>query len=164
MKTEAKDYWKHFKAASCSVSLEGAPKEAVFAELVENFEKARQLTADQREAALAALIAREALASTGVGQNVAIPHVKLVGLEEAIFSLSIHRRGLDWNSLDGAPVTLLFTVLRPERPSARYHPERHLDVMRWISTLGRDADFRRFAMAVTTKKELVELLREKSEA
>jgi mannitol/fructose-specific phosphotransferase system IIA component (Ntr-type) len=164
MKTEAKDYWKHFKAASCCVSLEGTTKEAVFAELVENFEKARQLTADQREAALEALIAREALASTGVGQNVAIPHVKLVGLEEAIFSLSTHRRGLDWNSVDGAPVTLLFTVLRPERPSARYQPERHLDVMRWISTLGRDADFRRFAMAVTTKKELVELLREKSEA
>ena len=164
MKTEAKDYWKHFKPASCSVTLTGTTQEAVFTELVENFEKANQLSPDQRGPALKALLEREALASTGVGQHVAIPHVKLVGLEEAIFSLSIHPRGLDWKSLDGAPVNLLFTVLRPDRSSERYLPERHLDVMRWISNLGRDADFRRFAMAVTTKKALVELLREKSEA
>jgi len=53
-------------------------------------------------------------------------------------------------------------VLRPERQGARYNPEKHLDMMRWISHLGRDADFRRFATGVTTKKGLVDLLREMS--
>jgi len=97
-----------------------------------------------------------------VGQRVAIPHVKLAGLEEALFSLSLIPTGIDWEALDGESVTIVFTVLRPERPSPRYNPERHLDMMRWISTLGRDADFRRFAMGVTTKKALVDLLREMS--
>ncbi len=162
MQTEARDYWKLFKPAACSVRLAGGTKSDVFAELVENFVRARVLAEDLRASALRALLEREALASTGVGQRVAIPHVKLPGLEEALFSLSVHPSGVDWNSLDGEPVTILFTVLRPEHPSDRYRPERHLDMMRWISQLGRDADFRRFVVGVSTKKALVDLLREMS--
>ena len=162
MVPEPKEYWKLFKPAACSLRLVGASKEEVFTELVDNFVKAKLLGANLRAGALRALLEREALASTGVGQRVAIPHVKLAGLDEALFSLSVHPQGIDWDSLDGEPVTLLFTVLRPERASERYDPERHLDMMRWISHLGRDADFRRFALGVETKKELVDLLREKS--
>jgi PTS system nitrogen regulatory IIA component len=162
MQTEARDYWKLFKPSACSLRLEGESKEAVFAELVENFVKAKLLDVSLASQARRALFEREALASTGVGQRVAIPHVKLVGLEEAIFSLSLHPRGIEWSALDGDPVTILFTVLRPEKKSGRYDPERHLDMMRWISQLSRDADFRRFALGVTTKKALVDLLREMS--
>jgi mannitol/fructose-specific phosphotransferase system IIA component (Ntr-type) len=162
MQTEAKEYWKLFRPAACSLKLVGKTKEQVFAELVDNFVKAKSLAEGLRDPALRALVEREGLASTGVGQRVAIPHVKLAGLEEPIFSLSLHARGIEWASLDGEPVTILFTVLRPERPGARYNPERHLEMMRWISQLGRDADFRRFAAAATTKKELVDLLREMS--
>jgi len=163
VQTEAKDYWKLFKPAACSVTLKGTTQEQVFEELIDNFVKAKLLALQLRGAALRALVEREAMASTSVGQRVAIPHVKLVGIREPIFSLSIHPRGLEWSSLDGAPVSILFTVLRPERAGERYDPERHLDMMRWISTLGRDADFRRFALGVSTKKALVDLLREKSE-
>lgn len=158
----ATDYWKLFKPAACSVELAGATREEVFAELIENFVKAKCLAAGMEKAALKALLEREAMASTGVGQRVAIPHVKLPGLEEAIFSLSLHARGLDWGAIDGQPVSIFFTVLRPEKAGARHQPEKHLDMMRWISQLGRDADFRRFALAVTTKKALVDLLREMS--
>lgn len=160
MQAEAKEYWKLFKPAVCSLKLVGNSKEEVFAELVENFVKAKCLEESLADSARRALLAREALASTGVGQNVAIPHVKLVGIDEPIFSLSLHPAGIEWSSLDGQPVTILFTVLRPERAGVRYDPERHLDMMRWISHLGREADFRRFALGVTTKKALVDLLKE----
>jgi len=162
MQIEAKEYWKLFKPAACALKLAGTSKEEVFQELVGNFVKAKCLPPSLEGAALRALIERENLASTGVGQHVAIPHVKLAGLQEAIFSLSLHPEGIEWAALDGQPVTILFTVLRPEKASARYNPEKHLDMMRWISHLGRDADFRRFALAVSTKKELVDLLREMS--
>ena len=158
----ATDYWKLFKPAACSVELAGATREEVFAQLVENFVQAKCLAAGQQKAALKALLERETVASTGVGQRVAIPHVKLAGLEEALFSLSLHRGGIEWGAIDGQPVSIFFTVLRPEKAGARHQPERHLDMMRWISQLGRDADFRRFAQAVTTKKALVDLLREMS--
>jgi mannitol/fructose-specific phosphotransferase system IIA component (Ntr-type) len=156
------DYWKLFKPAACSTELAGGSREEVFAELIDNFVKAKCLAATQQKAALKALLERETLASTGVGQRVAIPHVKLAGLDEALFSFSLHRTGIEWGAIDGQPVSIFFTVLRPEKASARHQPERHLDMMRWISQLGRDADFRRFALAVTTKKALVDLLREMS--
>ena len=162
MQIEAKEYWRLFKPAACSLKLAGTSRPQVFAEIVDNLVKARLLEAKLRGAAERALVERETLASTGIGQGVAIPHVKLAGIEEALFSLSLVPQGIGWASLDGQDVSILFTVLRPERGSARYHPERHLDMMRWISQLGRDPDFRRFALGVTTKKGLVDLLREMS--
>jgi mannitol/fructose-specific phosphotransferase system IIA component (Ntr-type) len=162
MQTEAKDYWRLFKPAACNLALSGNTKAEIFTELVDGLVKTKCLDKSLRVSAQRALLERENLASTGVGQRVAIPHVKLAGLEEALFSLSLIPTGIDWEALDGESVTIVFTVLRPERPSPRYNPERHLDMMRWISTLGRDADFRRFAMGVTTKKALVDLLREMS--
>jgi len=162
MQTEAKDYWRLFKPAACSLRLAGATREQVFAEIAGNLVKAKCLEERLRAAAQKALLEREAVASTGIGQGVAIPHVKLAGLEEAVFSLSLVPQGIEWAALDGQPVVLLFTVLRPERAGARHDPQRHLDMMRWISQLGRHPDFRRFALGVDTKKDLVDLLREMS--
>ena len=162
MRTEAKDYWKLFKPSACHLQLKGQDKSTVFEEIITNFIKAGALDESHKESALQALVEREELASTGVGQNVAIPHVKLPGLEEAVVGLGIHPTGCEWSSLDGEPVTILFTVLRPEQPGEKHDPDRHLDMMRWISSLGREADFRRFALDCTTKKALVDLLQEMS--
>ncbi len=162
MQTQAKDYWKLFKPSACNLRLKGANQEAVFEELVENFVKAKLLSESLRRSAVQAYLERENLASTGVGQSVAIPHVKLLGIEEAVFGLSLHPAGVNWSALDGAPVHLFFAVLRPARPSDRFDPDRHLDMMRWISSLVREADFRRFARQVSKRSDLVELLREMS--
>lgn len=163
MQIQAKEYWRLFKPSACSIHLKGATQEEVIDELVGNFIRAKLLPEDLRPSAVRALLEREALASTGVGQNVAIPHVKLKGIDEAIVSLSLHPTGVEWASLDGEPVQIFFAVVRPDRPGSRFDPERHLDMMRWISQLGREADFRRFALGVSNRTELVELLKEKSE-
>lgn len=159
MRTEAKDYWKLFRPSACVLQLKGQERSQVFEEIISNFIKAKVLDEGLRAAALQALVEREELASTGVGKNVAIPHVKLAGLEEAVVGLAIHPEGVEWSSLDGSAVKILFTVLRPERESERYDPERHLDMMRWISSLGRAGDFRSFALNCPTKKALVDLLK-----
>lgn len=162
MHAPAKDYWKLFKPAACSIKLKGDTQEAVFGELVTNLIRGKVLAPELSEPAVAALLERERLASTGIGQHVAIPHVKLAGLEEAAMSLSIHPDGVEWASLDGEPVNILFTVLRPERAGERHDPDRHLDMMRWVSKLGRQSDFRRFSMNVANRTELVALLKEMS--
>ena len=162
MPIATKDYWKYFKPSACSLRLKGSTKDGVFEEILENLVKAKELDETLRAPALAALLEREGLASTGVGQRVAIPHVKLRGIEEAIFSLSVHPVGVDWNALDREPVSVFFAVLRPEMPSARHDPERHLELMRWISRICRASDFRRFVVRVETKTALVDLLKEMS--
>jgi len=162
MKIEAKEYWKYFRPAACNLRLKGGTREEVFQEVIGTFIQAKLLSESLEEAALKALVAREELASTGVGRNVAIPHVKLAGIDQALVSLSLHPEGVDWSSLDGEPAHIFFTVLRPEEPGAGFDQERHLDMMRWISQLGREPDFRRFAMEVTTRTALVDLLKEMS--
>lgn len=160
MKTEAADYWKLFKPSACNVKLKANAQADVFAEIVDNLVKSKALDSSLRDAAVEALVQREELASTGIGQTVAIPHVKIEGLDEAVVSLSVHVTGIEWSSLDGLPVHLLFTVLRPSQAGPKHDPERHLEMMRWISQIGQEPDFRRFALAVGTRTELVDLLKE----
>lgn len=160
MRVQAKDYWKLFKPSACALKLKGTTPEEVFAEITLNMVRSKSLREDQVPAAMKALTDRENIASTGVGMNVAIPHVKLAGLEQPIFSASIHPTGVDWNALDGEPAHLIFVVLRPERAGSQFDPDSHLQVMQWIATLNREPDFRRFALEVSTRTELVELLRE----
>ena len=156
------NHWKQFKPKACSVHLRATTKEQALAEVVENMVQAEVLLRTLASEALVALLERERAASTGVGMSVAVPHVKLAGLDRAVCTLSVHRQGLAWDAVDGAPVHLLFTVLRPDKKSTLHDPERHLDLMRWIARLGRDGDFRRFAVRVKTKTELVDLLKEMS--
>jgi mannitol/fructose-specific phosphotransferase system IIA component (Ntr-type) len=108
------------------------------------------------------LIERETVATTGVGHNIAIPHVKLAGLEQAVASLCVHPAGVEWAAVDGEPVHVLFTVLRPDKAGNLHDPERHLEMMRWVARLARERDFRQFALQVRTRTELVDLLKEMS--
>lgn len=155
-------FWKQFKAKSCSVKLKGTTKDEALAELVDNLIAGESLPAELRDDAVAALVERERSGSTGVGMHVAIPHVKLKRLERVACSVSIAPAGLEWQAIDGAPVHIVFAVLRPEKVGPQHDPEKHLEMMRWIARLSRDGDFRRFALAVKTKTELVDLLKEKS--
>ncbi len=160
MTTRTTDFWKLFKPVHCNIKLEASTKEGVLEELVDTLVKSNALDEPMAPAALKALTDRERTASTGIGMNVAIPHVKIAGLQRVVASLSRHPDGVEWSALDGEPVQLFFTVLRPAEPTTDYDPDRHLAMMGWISRLCRDADFRRFAIRAKTRKELVDLLKE----
>lgn len=155
-------FWKQFRAKACSVSLAGATKDDVLRELVTNLVEGGALEAGLSDKAFIALVEREKMATTGVGQNVAIPHVRVPGLAQAVAALSLHRAGLEWGSVDGDPVHLVFTVLRPDRAGEHHDPEQHLELMRWIARLSRSSDFRSFALQARTRTELVDLLKEMS--
>jgi len=155
-------WWKQFKAKSCSVKLKASTKEAALEEIVANLVSGGVLDSDLSEPAIRALTEREGLASTGVGMNVAIPHVKLPELDRVVCSLSVSADGIEWAAVDGAPVSILFTVLRPAEAGKHHDPTAHLEMMRWIAKLARDADFRSFASQAKTKTELVGLLKEMS--
>ncbi|MCH2103541.1 MAG: PTS sugar transporter subunit IIA [Planctomycetes bacterium] len=155
-------FWKEFKSKSCSSRLKAADKEQALAEIVDLIVKGGELDSSLRDEALSALLAREQMASTGVGMNVAIPHVKLKGIDKVICSLCVSRTGLDWNSIDGDPVNILFVVLRPERATDSHAPEEHIERMSWIARLSREADFRRFVQKTNTKAEMLGLLKEMS--
>ena len=152
-------FWKRFEPQACSPSLHATDKEAVLVELVSGLADAGVLAGELVPRALAALVERERVASTGVGHGVAIPHVRVPGLAEAVASLSIHGRGVEWGAIDGEPVQIVFTVLRPYRRGDRHDPAAHLEFMRWVARVAHSSEFRRMALASRSRTELVEHLR-----
>jgi nitrogen PTS system EIIA component len=156
------NFWKLFKPKGCNLRLASTTKDATLREIVTTLIEGDVLEAAHEAEAVRALLEREKLGSTGVGMNVAIPHVKLKGLDRVACGISVSEAGVPWQAVDAAPVHIFFTVLRPEKGGEHHDPERHLEMMKWIARLSRDADFRRFAVRVKTKTELVDLLREKS--
>lgn len=154
------DWHKRFKTKACTLKLAAGNKESALGEVVRSLVAAGLLSAELAEDALGALLAREEIASTGVGMNVAIPHVRLDGLEESVCSLALAPDGIEWAAVDGEPVQILFVVLRPGEATDRHDPEEHLEMMRWIARLARDADFRAFALRAKNRTEMLALLKE----
>lgn len=97
---------------------------AVFERLAES----ERLTAEQRRRILAALQVREELASTGIGDGLAIPHAKFAGVDRLIGAVAKFPSGVDFKALDGKPVHVVCLFASPaDRPS------EHLRVLESIS-------------------------------
>jgi mannitol/fructose-specific phosphotransferase system IIA component (Ntr-type) len=101
---------------------------------------------------------REALGSTGLGNGVAVPHVKQTRVAEIRLAVAISAAGIPFDAIDGRPVHIMFLVLGTKGAA----PEEHLQVLRWVSGLARNADFRRFARSAGSRDALRELLTEMS--
>jgi PTS system nitrogen regulatory IIA component len=81
------------------------------------------------------LLQREKLGSTGIGHGIAIPHGKLPKLERLFGLFARLERPIDFESLDGQPVDLIFLLLAPEGAGAD-----HLKALARIARLLRDTD------------------------
>ena len=68
-----------------------------------------------------AILDREKIVSTGIGIGVAIPHAKLSGYPDFFIAVALLRKkGVDWNSLDGGDVRLVFMIGGPDNRQTDY--------------------------------------------
>jgi PTS system nitrogen regulatory IIA component len=88
------------------------------------------------------LIEREQLASTAIGEGVAIPHGKLGAVGEIVACLGRAPRGVEFDSMDGQPTFLFFVLVAPESSTGA-----HLKALARISRVFKDPEFRRRLMA-----------------
>lgn len=84
-----------------------------------------------------ALLDREQLQSTGIGEGVAIPHGALPQLTEQVAALLIVPNGVEFQAIDDADVSILFGVITPKRATGE-----HLKTLARVSRLLRNKDFR----------------------
>ena len=82
-----------------------------------------------------AVLQRERLGSTGVGQGVAIPHARLAGVDEVVGVFARLRSPVDFESIDGRPADLIFMLIAPEDAGAE-----HLKALARVSRLLRRED------------------------
>ena len=97
--------------------------------------RAAALTGGGERAIFDILMQREKLCSTGVGNGIAIPHGKLPKLEKLFGFFARLERPIDFESMDGQPVDLVFLLLAPEGACAD-----HLKALARIARLLRDQD------------------------
>jgi len=90
-----------------------------------------------RSAVFDSLFARERLGSTGLGQGVAIPHGRIKGLKEAHGAFVRLAQGVPFDAPDGAPVTLVFALLVPEKAT-----EKHLQILSELAQMFSDKSLR----------------------
>jgi nitrogen PTS system EIIA component len=121
---------------SVSADLAATDKKRVLAELSALLaEEARGVRDDD---ILDALEAREAVATTGIGGGIAIPHAKLRGVKRVVGAVGVSKDGIDFAAIDGAPVHVFVALLSPETGGAG----DHLKILSRLSQLLRDAAFR----------------------
>ncbi len=100
---------------------------------------------------LAALKEREALATTGVGSGVAVPHGRLASVDRTMGALAVSRRGVDFDSIDGQPVHVFVAIVAPERGDL-------VKVLARIARLLRDADLRERLAAAADGEQAYQIL------
>ncbi len=138
-------------------SLSSTTKDDAIVELVQAAADANRIKAAHRKPLREALFAREANGSTGIGNGIAVPHVKAKQITTMTLVLGCSADGLPYQAVDGRDVQTVFMILAPENAA-----EDHLQALRWVSTLARNADFRRFIQTATDESAIRELLHEMS--
>ena len=98
---------------------------------------AAELTGLPARAIFDAVLQRERLGSTGVGQGVAIPHARLAGIDQVVGVFARLRTPVDFESIDGRPADLIFMLIAPEDAGAE-----HLKALARVSRLLRREDVR----------------------
>lgn len=114
---------------------EGTDKESVIRNVIGLMKLPSSI---DREYLLKILLAREALASTAIGDGIAIPHVRdpiVLQIMEPVISLCFIDKPVDFNSLDNKPVFCLFTLISPT-------VKAHLFLLSRLAYLIRDDRFR----------------------
>ena len=138
--------------------IKSAKKEEVIKELVDLLINANEIEKHSRNKIIEALMARESLGSTAIGQGVAIPHAKSEAVAKLIAAFGLSKKGIDFDSLDGEPAHIFFLLLAPQDSAGP-----HLKALARISRLLKDKYFRDSLLACTDEKSVVKIIAQEDE-
>ncbi len=124
-------------------------------DVLRNIVRVLRLSDDaEREMLLQLLLVRESLGSTGVGDGVAIPHVRnpiVLTTDEPLLSLFFIQPAIDFGALDGKPIYALFVLVCPT-----IHV--HLQMLAGLAHLLRQPDFKDRIRAMAPEDEIIEIV------
>ena len=136
-----------------SIALDAAPKskqetlDAAVALMV----KSGKIT--DEDAYRAQVYAREEESTTGIGEGIAIPHGKCDAVNKPGLAAMVIPNGVDFDSLDGEPVTLLFLIAAPNTKD-----NVHLDVLSKLSMMLMDEEFTKSLRNARTPEEFLAII------
>jgi len=142
-----------FAPGCIKVGLQSEEKEELFEELVDVLARngGRNFP---RQSVLTAIRDREGKMSTGIKKGIALPHGKAQGLEGLWGVLGISRTGIDYDSLDGQPVYLVFMLVSSPKDA-----EQHLNALKRLARLLDDPVFYTELIAADTAERAHEVIK-----
>jgi PTS system fructose-specific IIA component/PTS system nitrogen regulatory IIA component len=135
--------------------LEADEKKSVIRAMTRSLVEAGRINEKDYEGIVEAILKREELGSTGIGRGVAVPHTKHPSIDKLVGTVAISQQGVDFDSLDGEKVHLLFLLISPPD-----RPGDHLRALENISRQLRDDTFCRFLKQSKTPDDVSQLLDE----
>jgi mannitol/fructose-specific phosphotransferase system IIA component (Ntr-type) len=143
----------HLRPENVFVDLESTDKEGILREMVGRLQENGDLTAHMGRKALEAILEREKRGSTGIGNGVGIPHVKLKnGPKAPLVAVGRCDAGVDFASVDGEPVRVLFLIITGEDAA-----EEHLALLKGITAILRDGYRHRLLLGSRTADDFIDL-------
>ncbi|SDE51089.1 PTS sugar transporter subunit IIA [Sporomusa acidovorans] len=134
------------------LELNAASREECLQVMIDGMEKAGFVR--DKAAYLAAVNEREQKGSTGIGFGVAIPHGKSSGIVSAGLAFARLANPIDWNSLDGKPVQIVFLIGVSDQDAGN----EHMKILIALSRKLIHEDFRKKLLAANSSAELYEVL------
>lgn len=132
---------------SILVPLAGADKCQVITELVDLLAEQKSLT--NRDTVLQAILAREKIRSTGVGEGLAVPHAKCDGVGRLVVAVGKPASPMEFDSADGRPCRMVVLIAGPRESTGP-----HLQALAAISRLWLNRNFREAACGALSADEL----------
>jgi len=107
---------------------------------------------DERQV-LDALLARERLGSTGIGEGVALPHGRVRGLTRAVGAFATLDHAMDYDAIDRKPVVMAFALLVPENAN-----QEHLRILSELAGVFSNRSWRRALLEAQNAQDLYQRL------
>jgi PTS system nitrogen regulatory IIA component len=139
------------KAGGVHYRMGGTDKASVLRAVVESMKLPEEV---DREFLYQVLLAREALGSTGIGDGIAIPHVRnpiVLHLSRPLVTLCFLDHPVDFGALDGQPVTTLFTLISPT-------VRAHLHLLSRLGFALRNPEFKNALIHQASREQILEAL------
>lgn len=138
------------------VPLKNENKKAVIEELVDRLSQTEKI--GNREQVLQAIMDREAVMSTGVGDGVAIPHGKSDAAQDLVAALGIAKNPFDFESIDEKPVQLIWLLVGPPGKTGP-----HLKALSRISRLMHNNTFRDQLLSLSNSNDVLNAIHDEEE-
>jgi len=130
-------------------NLAGTSKKRVLENLAEFIAEQLDDGSDQAEALFHGMIARERLGSTGIGEGVAIPHCRVLGLKRIYGCLIKLDLSIDFDALDDQPVDIIFALFVPQEQN-----DEHLATLARIAAMLQNDHSREQLRACNSSRQL----------
>jgi PTS system nitrogen regulatory IIA component len=137
-----------------TANLNATDKEGVIRELVELLTCATD-SVQSKEDLIKAVLSRESLGSTGIGQGIGIPHAKSQAVKQLVAAFGLSQKGVNFDSLDGEPAYIFFLLIAPEESAGP-----HLKALARISRMLKDKYFRDLLKKAKTEAEILKIIQD----